>query len=103
MAIMSVGSYDKITSAIANGDSSMLTAVSGVGKKAATKIIVELKNKIGGLGDISLSDIETSNDLIDALTSLGYKKAEIVKVIRKIPSNIKDTQSKIKWALKNMG
>jgi len=101
MNILSQVGSDKLKSAIINGDSMIFTTISGVGKKIAAKIIIELKNKIGGLDDINLNQVMGGdNDLTDALCSLGYSKSEIFAFIKEIPENAKTTEEKVKWVLK---
>jgi len=103
MAIMRSAKSDKIISAISSGDSALFKTVSGIGQKVAAKIIVELKTKVGGLGDIDLTSLEGGSDVVDALEALGYRKGEIGEVIRQMPTEFKNTQEKISWALKQMG
>lgn len=103
LSIMSSASADKIISSIAQGDASLFKTVSGIGQKVAAKIIVELKNKVGGIGELDLLGLETSNEVIDALEVLGYKKAEVAEVLRNMPADIVDTRSKVSWALKEIG
>lgn len=103
MAIMSSSKPEKITSAIAQGDVSLFKTVSGIGQKVAAKIIVELKNKVGGLGDIDLAGLDVSNEVVEALESLGYKKPEIATALREMPEGLKNTQSKVTWVLKEIG
>ncbi len=103
MAIMSSSSPDKITAAIGQGDVSLFKAVGGIGQKVAAKIIVELKNKVGGIGELDLAGLEAGNEVVEALESLGYKKPEIVAALRNMPSDLDGTQSKLTWALKNLG
>lgn len=103
LSIMSSASADKIVSSIAQGDASLFKTVSGIGQKVAAKIIVELKNKVGGIGELDLLGLETSNEVIDALEALGYKKMEVAEVLRGMPADITDTQSKVSWALKEIG
>ena len=103
MNILSQVGSDKLKSAIINGDSMIFTTISGVGKKIAAKIIIELKNKIGGLDDINLNQVMGGdNDLTDALCSLGYSKSEIFAFIKEIPENAKTTEEKVKWVLKKV-
>lgn len=100
MAVMSGAGPEKIQEAIVKGDSTLLTAISGVGRKLAAKIIVELKNKIGGLGEDYLPS--ESNDVVEALLSLGYHRPEILAVLKKMPADLEDSQAKIRWTLKNI-
>lgn len=84
MNILALGSIDDIQSAIARGDIKYLTAVQGLGKKTAERMIVELKSKVGSIATAS-GDLETTSamtDVIDALESMGYSKDEIRAVLK---------------------
>ena len=104
MNIMSSAPSDRIISAIQSEDISFFTSISGIGKKAATKIILDLKGKISieDAGNI-LSTSGDSSDVLDAMATLGYKKADIAKFVRDIPESEKTSEQKIKWLLKNIG
>lgn len=100
--ILNVASVDTLKKAIANEESSILTKVSGIGKKTAEKIILELKNKVSGgelLGDKAGAD----GEVIDALIGLGYKLYEAREVLKKIPHDVKEVGDKVKAALKLLG
>jgi len=100
--ILNVASIETLKKAIANEESSILTKVSGIGKKTAEKIILELKNKVSGgefLGDKSGADSEA----IDALVGLGYKLYEAREVLKRIPEDFKDVGEKVREALKILG
>jgi len=100
--ILNVASIETLKKAIANEESSILTKVSGIGKKTAEKIILELKNKVSGgelLGDKSGADSEA----IDALIGLGYKLYEAREVLKRIPEDFKDVGEKVREALKILG
>lgn len=99
--ILNVASVETLKKAIANEESSILTKVSGIGKKIAEKIILELKNKVTGenLGGRAGADGEA----IDALTSLGYKLYEAREVLKKVPESTKEVGEKVKYALKLLG
>lgn len=102
--IMSAAESGKIISAIQNEDMTFFTSISGIGKKAAAKIILDLKAKISGIeagNIISLS--HDADDVSDALVSLGYKRPDIAKMIIQIPESEKTSEAKIKWLLKHMG
>ena len=104
MAIMSSASADRIKQSISSGDTGLFKAVSGVGPKVAAKIIVELKNKIGiSGGDYMPNETGGSQEVIDALASLGYSQAEILATIKDMPGDITDTAAQINWALKHIG
>lgn len=101
--IMSHAESDKILYAIMNDDMAFFTAISGVGKKVAAKIILDLKSKISSDKSINIiGKMDESNDLIDALESLGYKKSEIQDLVGKIPPEIILTEEKVRWCLRSL-
>ncbi len=99
--ILKVASVENLKKAITNKEISILTKVSGIGKKTAEKIILELKDKISGeiLGEKSKADGET----IDALLELGYKLSEAREAVKNLPPHLKDVSEKVKEALKMLG
>lgn len=103
MNIMSIADTNKIIKAIETEDLPFFINIPGIGKKAAAKIILDLKSKISI--DESASVIgrsgETDN-IVEALASLGYQKSEILKVIYKIPEDLNNEEDKIRWCLKNL-
>jgi Holliday junction DNA helicase RuvA len=103
LGILTVAAPKTIKTAILNEDSSILTKVSGVGKKTAERVILELKNKIG---DISVGDRESAvsgSDAIEALISMGYSATEAREALKSVPKDIKDIGEMVKKALKNIG
>lgn len=100
IAILSSAKTSELRSAISQGDSAIFTAISGVGLKTAQRLILELRSKIGATAlDGNISD---SEDVISAMTSLGYNMYEIRKVIGKIPTHL-PLNDKVKEALKLLG
>ena len=97
--ILSIASLQNLRHAIITGDTNHLVKVSGVGKKNAEKIVLELKDKIGnGENDIYGSD---SNDIdaLEALKSLGYTERDSREALKKVTDE-KDVGQKVKKALK---
>jgi len=104
LGIMGVAPLDTLKSAISSSDTSYLTKVSGIGKKIAEKIIIELKDKLGVLeGDSSVGTLSEEADVVDALQAIGYSLVESREAIKKISSDTKGTSEKIKEALKHLG
>lgn len=102
LAIMATGAVTKIRQAIARGDTTALTSVGGVGKKVASKIIVELKNKLGGEGSYLPEEGGENEEVLDALEQLGYKKPEIAPLLRDMPEDLQGTQAKLTWVLQRI-
>ena len=93
LAIMGTINTDTLMSAIATGDTKTIATAPGVGKKVAEKIIVELKNKIGGVSATLFapdagSDVAGGTsalpDLLMALEALGYRRLDIVEMAQKL-------------------
>ena len=99
MAIMSVATLQNLRNAIITGDTSHLVKVSGVGKKNAEKIVMELKDKFEGLSGEVPSGMSGDVDTLEALKSLGYNEREAREALKKV-TGITDTGEKVKKALK---
>jgi Holliday junction DNA helicase RuvA len=104
MAIMSASDSDKIIQAIESDDLTFFVSIPGIGKKVATKIILDLKSKISlSQSESILSKSGESDNIVEALVSLGYQKVEVQKIIHKMPKDLAGDQEKIRWVLKEMG
>lgn len=101
MNILTIVGVETLVSAISSGDMSYLTKVSGIGKKNAQKIIIELKDKI----EIGTNDVvglkKEDADVVEALKSLGYTARDARESLRLVDENA-TTSEKIKNALKNL-
>src|SRR5512136_2400967 len=88
LAMLSAMDVEQLSMAIAGGDSNMLTAVPGIGKKTAERIVLELKDKIGGEWMLTqnLEAVQGNGDVVGALTSLGYSVAEATRAVATLPS-----------------
>lgn len=102
--ILSLVSADTLASAIRTGSTAHLVKVSGIGRKTAEKIVLELKDKLGGIESADNADLsaEMSSDMdaIEALKALGYDADEAREALKKISKDISDTGAKVKAALK---
>ena len=104
MNIMSAATAPEITRAIINGDATVLTKVSGVGKKIAERVVVELRTKLESSGaNIVITTGGSSGDAIDALVSLGYAPYEARQALAAVDATITDTPEQVRAALKLMG
>ncbi|RJQ37230.1 Holliday junction branch migration protein RuvA [Candidatus Parcubacteria bacterium] len=104
LGIMAVASLDTLKQAIAAGDTSYLTKVSGIGRKTAEKIILELRDKMAGRGVImSAPKLKEESDALDALVTLGYSQSEARDALAAIPQGVEGASARVKAALKNLG
>lgn len=99
--ILSAVTADTLLNAIKTGSTSHLTKVSGIGKKTAEKIVLELKDKLNNFDSSEFtSTLSSDADAIEALKMLGYNTEEARESLKKINKEIEDTGEKIKAALK---
>lgn len=113
IAILSTLNVDKIKLAIVNNDIDTLTKAKGIGKKTASRIILELVDKVKKMAindDISISNQDfdniTSNGEIEvareALLNLGYQRNSIDKVLASLKDSDLSLEEIIKESLKRM-
>ena len=109
MAILSSGGPQNFTLAVMTGDEKMLTAAQGIGKKIAQRIILELKDKIGG-GNMELdfsgptvsAPVQQGNNAAlatAALQELGYSPAEIAAALKGVDASA-STEEMVRYALR---
>ena len=106
MAILSLATPEEVRNAIANGDVKFISKASGVGKKSAERVIVDLRDKVGlpskyGATEvISAVKTEESDEALDALMALGFPLKEATDALAKVDATL-PTEERIKQALKN--
>jgi holliday junction DNA helicase RuvA len=98
LAILSVADVPRLNQAISSSQVEFFTTITGVGRKTAQKIILELKPKLGK-GQANLNDLETNKPLTQALEQLSFTKEEILAVINSVDSQA-PLALQIKQALK---
>jgi len=102
LGILSVAPMDQLVSAINEGRVELLTKASGVGKKIAERVVLELKGKLtppkGAQQAISL--MESDLELEETLTSLGYSRQQAKAVVSKIDPKITGFKERLKEALR---
>jgi Holliday junction DNA helicase RuvA len=106
MAMLSAMSADQVAMAIASGSAEMLTTIPGIGKKTADRLILELKDKVGGVMISSPAGkaAQENADVVSALVSLGYSVQETTRAVNALPSGKKLTlEDKVKLALQYVG
>ncbi len=104
MHLLSLGTVDEISNAIGRGDVAYLTNVSGIGKKTAERIVVELKSKVQkSVKSIKSGDGEVLGDVVQALTGLGYSAEEARETVKDLKTEGKDAGRLVKEALRRLG
>lgn len=107
MSILSLASYEEVRNAIANADSSFISKASGVGKKSAERVIVDLREKVGlptyygRKGELKLETAPLENDeALEALMALGFQLGDATKALEGVDPNL-SVEERIKLALKS--
>ncbi len=90
---------DKVKLAINDSDVNFLKKASGLGKKGAERIILELQGKLPVL---DAPEQLISQDVFDALSSLGYRKRDIELVLSSKSQHNQSTESIVKFFLQNV-
>ena len=104
LGILNVTTIDTIREAVETGDISYLTKISGIGKKMAEKMIIELRDKLGTSSETYVSGSLKDGVLaVEALKSLGYSEREARDAVKKLGKEITSTQDIVKAALKILG
>jgi len=104
IAILNVADTETLKRAISSGESSYLIKVSGIGKKNAEKIIIELRDKLGTIENLKDTEALTGEiDTLEALQTLGYSQKEAREAMKKIEKNISGSKNLLKEALKILG
>jgi len=104
VSVMSLSDLNMIKSGILNEDPNVFTKVSGIGRKTAERLIIELKDKITdefggkeeGLREIS----KAQADVLDVLLALGYSRSEARDALAGLPKNLGSSEEKIREALR---
>lgn len=106
MHLFSLGSVEEIVLAVGRGDMDFLTKVSGIGKKTAERIVVELREKMqkeqAVYGNVSLRESESGsvNDALEGLITLGYTVLQARETLKKIVTEGKTSEQLLREALR---
>lgn len=104
LGILSVADMGSLIHAIKTENLTYLTQVSGIGKKTAERIVIELKDKVEKIAlEYTSSEPEHMRDVIDALLAMGYHEKLIRESLRNINTNLENTSEIIREALKELG
>jgi holliday junction DNA helicase RuvA len=103
--ILSIGSASDVRAAIATGDLKFIQQASGVGKRVAERVVIELKDKVGlegvsidSLGVLHADGLLLKDDAVQALVSLGYSPQDAALALQHVDASL-PVEDRIKQAL----
>ena len=105
MAILSLAPTEEVRNAIANQDAAFISKASGVGKKSAERIIVDLREKVGlptyygRKSDPETQTIAANDEALEALMALGFQLADATKALEGVDQSL-SVEERIREALK---
>lgn len=103
LGILSVAEPASIRAAVLGKDISILTRISGVGKRTAERIILDLENKVGTLTEAGIRGATEESEMIEALSSMGYAPSEVREAMKLLPPGYSRVEEKIGALLKVLG
>lgn len=105
IAILSLAEPEEVRNAIANADTAFISKASGVGKKSAERVIVDLRDKVGipshygATATKYMTATDANDEALDALMALGFSLKEASLALEKVDKSL-PTEERIKLALK---
>ncbi|MFY9228093.1 MAG: Holliday junction branch migration protein RuvA [Candidatus Microsaccharimonas sp.] len=103
LSILSLGDSEHVRNAIANGDSGFVSKASGVGKKIAERVVVDLSDKVGLAVNVAhasgISATPAGDEALEALMALGYTLNDAIVALENVPTDI-STAERVTLALK---
>ncbi|OHA88159.1 MAG: Holliday junction DNA helicase RuvA [Candidatus Zambryskibacteria bacterium RIFCSPHIGHO2_01_FULL_43_27] len=100
LGILNVATLETLKQAVLHGNTAHLIKVGGIGKKNAEKIVMELSGKLGDSERKDGGELREEEDVLEALTSLGYSQKEARDAIQSVKKDVVGTSEKVKQALK---
>ncbi len=106
LAILSVASLSRVRQAIAAGDTKFLSQSKGVGKRAAERVVVDLKDKVGlavseDATEFLTTSADPSDEALQGLVTLGYSVTDAAEALKKVDQKL-PAPERIKQALKTV-
>ncbi len=104
LSILGIDALENILAAVKEGRPDLLTRASGIGRKTAERIVLELKNKVvSEKSESFVGKMEADSDLVETLVSLGYRREQAKAALGKVSEKVTDLQERLKAALKVLG
>lgn len=104
LAILSLGESEAVRNAIANSDSAFIAKASGVGKKTAERVVVDLSDKVGlaltpSQAMLEATPVAAGDEALEALMALGFTLNDAMAALEAVPAD-KPTAERVTLALK---
>lgn len=105
LSILSLAESEVVRNALANGDVTFITKASGVGKRIAERVVVDLKDKVGLplRSDVNITglseQINHADEALEALMALGYNLADATRALEGVPTDL-STADRVTQALR---
>ena len=103
LAILSLGESEVVRNAIANSDSLFITKASGVGKKTAERVVIDLSDKVGLAVNVAHATgttvAQAGDEALEALMALGYNLNDAMAALELVPADL-PTAQRVTLALK---
>lgn len=108
LGVLSSAAAEQVAADIAAQRVSALTALPGIGKKTAERLVLELRDKLDATGDCEAAsagqDSDAAGEAAAALMALGYAQAEVAPVLRRLADqSVTDTAALVRAALRQLG
>lgn len=100
--VLSLSTDELLISAVREGNASHLSKVSGIGKKTAEKIVLELKEKMALIPGAT-TIVSGEDDAIEGLRAMGYSLAEARDALKEVPRTVEGGSARIREALRLLG
>ena len=104
LGILEVAPVSSLKQAIVSEDETFFTKVSGIGRKTAQRLILELKSKLAKTVVLEKGgSFKEMGDAFEALVALGYRQSDVRRILNELPKDIKSAEAKVKEVLKRLG
>ncbi len=104
LSILEISELKELAAAIQENRPDLLTRASGIGRKTAERIIIDLKNKVKAeMSSEAVKRMESDADIVETLANLGYRRDEAKVALQKVDKEVVGLEPRLKAALKILG
>ncbi len=104
LSILEISELKELAAAIQENRPDLLTRASGIGRKTAERIILDLKGKVKSeMSGEAVKRMESDADIVETLTNLGYRREDAKTALQKVDKDVTGLELRLKAALKILG